>query len=318
MEENANPEAAGSENPSPINIEAAFDDYLQRQASPAGDEGGEKQPATEAGDGQSEGEAKPESSESTEAEEQRVKVKINGEERDVPLSELVKGYQLESDYRIKTSQAAEQSRAAQAQMQQAQQLQAQYAQQLQAYAQQLQTTQPQPPDPSLIESDPVGFMRQQQAYQNWQNQMQQVQVEQHQLAMRHQQQMNEAMAQQHARESELLLAALPEWKDAEKAKTGKAEISSYLRKQGYAQEEIAQAVDHRAIVLANKAMLYDQMMAKQAATSSKVANLPPKAPQRPGSGNTSALDGRTRAMQSLKKSGSIDDAANAFAAMLSR
>lgn len=316
-DENANPQ--GSENQSPINVEAAFEDYLKRQAAPDGGEGEEQQPAQEAEQGQSEAEAKPETPEANETEEQRFKVKVNGEEREIPLSELVKGYQLESDYRIKTSQVAEQARAAQAEREQAKALQEQYAQALNVYSQQLQTMQPQPPDSSLIDSDPVGYLRQQQAFQNWQQQMQRVQYEQMQLSERQRQEQEAQSYQTLAQEAELLTKAIPEWADAEKAKVGKSELTKYLKESfGYSDEHLSQVSDHRALVMARKAMLYDQLQAKQAAATEKVAKLPPKAPQRPGSGDLSPTDGRTRAMQSLKKTGSIDDAANAFAAMLAR
>lgn len=309
MDDNANPEAAGSENPAPINIEAAFDDYLKRQAEPPAAGEGEREPQP----------ANPEPAAEPEPEEQQFTVKVNGEERQVPLSELVKGFQLESDYRIKTSQAAEQARAAQEQMQQAQQLQAQYSQALQTYAQQLQAMQPQPPDASLIDADPVGYLRQQQAYQNWQQQMMRVQGEQLQFAELQRQQQEAFSRDTLAKEAELLSKAIPDWSDAEKAKTEKAALTKYLKDViGFDDARIASVSDHRAVVMARKAMLYDQLMSKQAAVTEKVAKLPPKAPQRPGGGEISPTDGRTRAMQALKKSGSVDAAAEAFASMLAR
>lgn len=313
MDETANPQ--GSESPAPDNIEAAFDEYLQRQANPAGSQDGDGEPAEGAEDGQPDGEADPAAQ--AEAEEQRFKVKVNGEEREIPLSELVKGYQLESDYRVKTSQAAEQARAAQAQFAQAQAMQAQYAQQLQAYQAQLAQMQPAPPDPALIQADPVGFLQQQQAYQSWQQQMQATQWEAQQLQAQQAAQMQQRTQQHLSEQAQLLAKALPEFADSTKAQATKAEIAKYLQKAGFQPEEISGVADHRAVVMAHKAMLYDQMVSKQANATSKVANLPPKAPQRPGTG-ISPTDGRTRAMQSLKRSGSLDDAANAFAAMLSR
>lgn len=313
-EENANPQ--GSENQANDNIEAAFEQYLTRQAAPAGGEGAEEQPAQGAQQGQPASEAKPEAPEAPEPEEQRFKVKIHGEEKEVPLSELLKGYSQEADYRIKTSQVAEQARQAQALAQQAQQEQARYAQALQTYAQQLKASQPQAPDPALIQTDPLTFLQQQQAYQAWQQQAQQVQAEQQQLATQQQQQQQQAMQQRISSERDLLLKALPDFADEAKGKVLKAEISVFLEKQGYAPDEIAGAVDHRAIVLAHKAMQYDKLMAQQKAATNKVANLPPRAPQRPGSGEVAAPDGRTRAMQALKKTGSIDDAAMAFASFL--
>ena len=305
MEDTVNPEQ-GNESPENPNVEAAFEDYLKRQAQGQDEPAGEVQPE---GAKQEAGEGDPEP-------EQRYKVKVNGEEREVPLSELVKGYQLESDYRVKTSQAAEQARAAQAQMQQAQQLQAHYAQQLQAYGQQLQTLRPQPPDPALIDSDPVGYLRQKQAFDGWVGQMQRVQGEQQQLQA-HQAAQAEHWREAHlAQQRELLVKALPEFGDEKAAPKVKEELLSYLRQTGFTDDEIGNATDHRAMVLARKAQLYDQLIAKQGEAQKKVQNLPPRAPQKPGTGNVSALDGRTRTMQALKKSGSVEDAAQAFAAML--
>jgi len=315
MDETVNPQ--GSEGPAPINIEAAFDDYLKRQADPAGSQGDQGQPADGAEAGQPEGDVKPDAPETAEPEEQRVKVKVNGEEREVPLSELVKGYQLESDHRVKASQVAEQRAAAQAQLAQAQQMQSHYAQQLQAYQAQLAQQQPTPPDLQLIQSDPVTFLQQQQAYQVWQQQMQAVQAEQQQLDQQRQTQQLQARQAMLNEQGELLLRAIPEWVDADKAQAGKVALSEYLAAQGYGQDEITQVADHRALVVARKAMLYDQLMSKQAEAAKKVAPLPlpPKAPQRPGAG-VAPTDGRTRAVQSLKRSGSVDDAAHVFAAML--
>ena len=314
MDETAN--QVGSESPEPINIEAAFDDYLTRQATGAGDSDSEKQPAAGADDGQPAGDAKPDAEAATDANEQRFKVKVNGEEREVPLTELVKGYQLESDYRIKTSQTAEQSRAAQEQFTQAQAMQQHYGQQLAQYQQQLAQMQPQAPDPALIESDPVSYLRQQQAWQGWQGQMQRTQYEGQQLQAQQAQQQRQFTSQHLAQQAELLGKAHADFADPVKSATLKSELSSYLQKSGYSGAEVSGVTDHRAVVMARKAMLYDQMTAKQSATADKLVNLPPKAPQRPGVANTGATDGRNKAVQSLSRSGSIDDAARAFASML--
>lgn len=318
MDETANPQ--GSESPANIDIEAAFEQYLERQANPDATATAETQPATGAEQGQPEGEAKPTGDEQPQSEEQRFKVKIAGEEREVPLSELLKGYQLESDYRIKTSQVAEQARAAQAQFQQAQALQAQYAQALQSYMQQLATVQPQQPDPALIESDPVGYLRQQQAYQAWQQQVQRTQSEAMQLQAAQAAQQEQRMAELEREQARLLTEAIPDWEDATKARAGKAEVAQFLKAAGYTDAEIQGVRDHRAVVMARKAMLYDQLQAKQQQqqqqATQKVQNLPPKPPQRPGGGDVSPTDGRTRSMQSLKKTGSIEDAAQVFASML--
>lgn len=314
MEETVNPQGNESQSENE-NIEAAFDQYLERQAGTAGEPLLGQQPQG-AEQGQPEGSEAEQ--QAVEQEQQRYKVKINGEEKEVPLDELIKGYQLESDYRIKTSQLAEQARATQEQYQRAQQLQAHYAQQLQAYQQQLATLQPQPPDPDMIGKDPVAFLRHQQAYQQWQQQMQSVAAEQ-QRVLEMQSQQYAAMQQQTiAKQGELLIKAIPEWADQEKSKTEKAALSSYLLGQGFGQDEVAAVTDHRAVVLARKAMLYDEMIKKTGAVSEKMQNVPPRSPQKPGSGKTATGNRITNSIAALKKSGSVDDAANAFAAMLAQ
>lgn len=314
MDETVNPQ--GNESPEPINIEAAFDDYLTRQATGAGAGDADEQPAAGASNGQPESEAKPEDATDSDANEQRFKVKVNGEEREVPLTELLKGYQLESDYRIKTSQSAEQARAAQEQFAQAQAMQQHYGQQLSQYQERLAQMQPQAPDPSLIESDPVSYLRQQQAWQSWQGQMQRTHQEAQALQAQQAQQQQHYTSQHLAMQAELLGKASAEFADPAKAQSLKTELSAYLRKTGYSAEEVNGVADHRAVVMARKAMLYDEMQAKQSAATQKMVNLPPRAPQRPGVSSVAPTDGRTRTMQNLKRSGSIDDAANAFASML--
>lgn len=312
MEETVNPQGNESQSENE-NIEAAFDQYLERQAGTAGEPLLGQQP-------QGAEQGKPEGSEAeqqaVEQEQQRYKVKINGEEKEVPLDELIKGYQLESDYRIKTSQLAEQARATQEQYQRAQQLQAHYAQQLQAYQQQLATLQPQPPDPDMIGKDPVAFLRHQQAYQQWQQQMQGVAAEQQRLGEMQALQQAQMQQQTLAQQGELLIKAIPEWADQEKGKAEKAALSSYLVGQGFGHDEVAAVTDHRAVVLARKAMLYDEMIKKTGAVSEKLQNVPPRSPQAPGGGKSPAGNKINNSMAALRKSGSVEDAANAFAAML--
>lgn len=71
-----------------------------------------------------------------------------------------------------------------------------------------------------------------------------------------QQQLQQQILQE---ESESLLKALPDWQDSEKAKVEKSKIAEYLVSQGFTQEEVSAAADHRYILVARKAMLHDAM-----------------------------------------------------------
>jgi hypothetical protein len=80
-----------------------------------------------------------------------------------------------------------------------------------------------------------------------------------------------------AAEEQALLAKLPEWRNSEKAQVEKTGIANWLASQGYSQPEIASLSDHRSLMIARKAWLYDQLQAgkadklKQARTASPVA-----------------------------------------------
>ena len=112
-----------------------------------------------------------------------------------------------------------------------------------------------------------------------------------------------------------LLAKLPEWKDESKAKAEREAITQFLMDNGYTSKEVSGISDHRAVVMARKAMLYDTMMQKAQAAAKKVENLPTKV-QRSGDGDKPNLDKRTAAYQKLSKSGRVEDAAAIFADML--
>ncbi len=84
-----------------------------------------------------------------------------------------------------------------------------------------------------------------------------------------------------------LLDKRPEWRDESKAKAEKAQLADYLLKEGFTQQDIANAADHRLILLGLKAMLYDQGQAKVSTAKKKVVKAPktmkpgPKTDQKP-------------------------------------
>lgn len=63
-------------------------------------------------------------------------------------------------------------------------------------------------------------------------------------------------------EQRKLLEKVPDWKDAKRAQAESAELREYLTDLGYDPEEVNGVTDHRAVLLARKAMLYDRMAAK--------------------------------------------------------
>lgn len=126
-----------------------------------------------------------------------------------------------------------------------------------------------------------------------------------QMAAERSQQIQERLQEEQSK----LIEKLPEWKDEEKAQTDKTQLADYLISQGFTKQDIANAYDHRLIVLAHKARLYDQGKAKVETAKKKVAKVPKVLkPGAPKSDQQINQDKVQQAKSKLQKSGSIDDA----------
>lgn len=257
--------------------------------------------------------------EAQEADDPLVTVKIDGKEVEVKLSELKNGYQRQADYTRKTMEVSEQRKAAEAETQKAHQERQAYAQNLQRMQAQIEGAlqqQSQIDWQQLLESDPAEYLKQQHLVQQRQAALQDNYRQQQQLMQVQQAEAQKAFQTHLARQQEELLAKLPDWKDESKAKAEKAALRSYLMDQGFDEQAVNNVSDAKAVLMARKAMLYDQMVSKAQAATKKVATLPTKV-ERPGVAATSPnLDKRSSAYQRLAKTGSINDAASVFASFL--
>ena len=255
--------------------------------------------------------------EETPESEPMVTVKIDGKEVEIPLKEAINGYQRQADYTKKTQEVAVEKREVEAEKVRIQQERTHYAQNLNRMQLQIETglqEQQQIDWQALINDNPQEYLRQQHLYQQRQAQLQQVYAERQKLDA-----INQAEAiQQHRhnlmQQREHLLAKLPDWKDEAKAKAERDALKEYLVKEGYSANDVEAVADHKAVILARKAMLYDQMIAKAQVATKKVVNVPKI--EKPGAGISPSLDKRGQAYQRLSKSGSIDDAAAVFASLL--
>lgn len=247
-----------------------------------------------------------------------VTVKIDGKEVEIPLSELKNGYQRQADYTRKTMEVSAERKEADAQKQAAQQERHTYAQNLMRMQAQLEGAlqEQQGIDwNALIEQDPQAYLQQKHLLEQRQAALQQNYAAQQQLS----QQMQAEQAQQfqnHLKaQQEELLAKLPDWKDEAKAKAETTAIREYLASAGFPEQDINSVADAKVVVIARKAMLYDQMLNKAQAAQKKVATLPQKV-ERPGNGANPGLDKRSSSFQKLSKSGRVEDAAAVFASLL--
>jgi hypothetical protein len=119
-------------------------------------------------------------------------------------------------------------------------------------------------------------------------------------------------AQFKQQQMELLAQRLPVVADPDRGPKFARDLGAWLQEQGFSQEEIGQVFDHRAILIAEKAMRADRAAAARKSTVADRAP-PPSVPQPPGTKQRSdrtASQRRDAKMAALKKSGSQQDAIN--------
>lgn len=249
--------------------------------------------------------------------EPMVTVKIDGKEVEIPLKEALNGYQRQADYTKKTQEVATERKEVEAERERIQAERNHYAQNLNRIQAQLESglqEQQQIDWQRLIDENPQEYLKQTHLAQSRQAKLQQVYAEQQKLAAITQAEAHQRHVSFLQQQQEELLAKLPDWRDEAKAKAEKTALREYLLSQGYKEQDVAAVADHKAVLMARKAMLYDQMIAKANAAAKKVASVPRI--EKPGTGVNPGIDKRGAAYQRLGKSGSIDDAAAVFASLL--
>ena len=251
-----------------------------------------------------------------------VTVDIDGYEVELPKdkAEKLKAERLmQADYTRKTMAAADERKAASAEHQKAIAERGAYAANLQRMQAQLEgALQDQAKDVNwehLLNNDPVEYLRQQHLAQTRQAALQQNYTQQQQVNSQIDADRAAAHESHLAQQQEALLAKLPDWRDPAKAAAERVAIRDYLQSQGFEASELAHVTDARSVLMARKAMLYDQMVSKASAAAKKVATLPSRVVT-PGAGESQNLDKRGAQFQRLSKSGKAEDAAALFAGIL--
>ena len=251
----------------------------------------------------------------------KTSVKVNGEEIDVSLAELRKGFQMESDYRQKTAALAEQRKAfeeqTQAKLQEISQNVEQSTSIVDMIEQQLVNEYEGVDWNALRAQSPADYAA---ARQDYADRLQQVQGMREQVREASEYAQKEMLTKQFEtqqqilqEESARLLEAIPEWSEPEQAKAGKSEIASYLKEYGFGDQELNNLIDHRSVVIARKAMLYDRMNKTAKVAEKKVSKLPKimKPGAKQGKEDTKSFK-RSEQMKRLKKSHRVEDAASLF------
>lgn len=211
---------------------------------------------------------------------QTFKVKVAGEDVDVPLDELLKGYSREQDYTRKTQAIAEDRKAVEAERQAAADVRDQYSSRLEAVEKIIQQNEPRV-DQSLRQSNPAEWSAQMLQHKMWAEQRVAVNAERERLAQEAKREEAKALAETVKQEAERLRAAIPEWADPAIAKAETEKLREYGQSIGFTEDELDDVIDHRAVRVLRDAMAYRELKAKSQTTratveATKVAKPGPK------------------------------------------
>ena len=244
---------------------------------------------------------------------QRYKVKASGEEVEVELDELIKGYQQGTDYTKKSQALAEQRKAIEAERNHLEYVK----QERQAYAQKLQaldsflTQQHQGVDLDVLrETDPIGYAVAVAEQSQREKQLAVVRNEQQRIAQQ-QQSEQQASLQNHLRqESEKLVSLIPELATPQGDAVRK-QIRDYAKSVGWTDQELSSVYDSRAVMTLYKAMKYEQLQKSKPELNKKLQSAPKM--MRSGTSVPQARSSQDKqVMQRLRETGKVSDAAKAF------
>lgn len=235
-----------------------------------------------------------------------ITVKVDGEEKQVTLDDLKRAYSGQDYIQKGMQEAAAKRKEAEALYSQ---IEAQRDQFLQAFQQMQQTgikAPPAPPDQSLIDSDPIGYMQDKARYDA---EMQEYQAQQQQLQ---QMQAQQTQAQQQARalylqeQQQKLATLVPEFGDAEKAPEFQRRlIETAESAYGFSKEELAGVVDARHVQVLADAAKWRELQSGKAVK--KKQPQPSKSVKPTGRRKPSKNLERQKQLQRARKSGRPED-----------
>lgn len=255
-----------------------------------------------------------EEDEEAESNAQKFQVRSDGEDLEVSLDELISGYSRQSSFTKKSQSLAEDKKGFENEIAESREMRAQ-ALQILENAKSAQTQAPEKDAnywTDLKETDPLQFMLERDAVREdqFQGQMREQQIQ----TLRAQEDAEQRSNLEKYVDSQkgVLKELVPEWGDKKVADAEKKLILEYGLGVGFDQKELDQAFDARAVATMRKAALYDQLTAKRKGL---------KPIQRTNmKGGSQAGDPKQvrsgKASARLKKSGSVDDAAQVFYNMI--
>lgn len=241
----------------------------------------------------------------------------------ISLGELKRNNLFQRDYTRKTTEFSEQKKREEAEFQQrVSEAENEIRQQRDFILNYAQRFMPKPPNPSMMDEtspdyDPIGYLHDQQRYQQEAHEFQNILQQREREFAAQQQQQTEMQKQTIAEEQEKLFKAMPKLKD-DKAREAfhKEAVDIGGTTYGITPEEISQIGDHRYMRILHDAIQYRKAVAKAASVQKEVAAKPKLVQQQRMAPQAVQDRDRQGRFQQLRQTGSLDDAAKAIEALL--
>lgn len=212
----------------------------------------------------------------------RFRAKVDGKEQEISFDNLIRNYQLQQHVDNKAKAVKAQKDAIEAEH-------AKYREKLSDVVNQAMLviksqedeliTEYQAVDWAKLEStNPTQYVISQQKFRD---RLSNIHAKRQELGTKYQAEVETAkkeseqkLASYYKEQSELMVAALPEWKDPAIAKTQAAELKEYILSQGFEPQELEGLADHRAWLLIRKARLYDLANKETKTVTKKITTVP--------------------------------------------
>jgi len=263
-------------------------------SEPTEEETEQAAPAVESDESEPEGDDEP-----------RYSVKVGGEEKEVTLEELRKGYMMGADYTRKTMELSEQRKQAEAKLADIDQRLSDAKEIIDLEVEWLESEEAK----ELRSYDPEAYL----------SRVEKTKAKAEKFAkLKAKRQEEHAAIQKErlAKEQEMLKQKIPDWLDEGTVQKEWGMIVDNLKGIGFGDEELNGITDHRLMVLARKAALYDQIMSTDV-ESKKVKTAPKSArPGVPQSSTQKASKEVKAVRQQLKDKGDMRSAAAAIKALM--
>lgn len=245
-------------------------------------------------------------------------VKVDGEEYEVNLEELKKGYQLEQNYTKRVQKLQEESKELDTLKTNLNAERQQYLQlmELAATNQMAEVNKAKELLGTIDkEADPVSYVKQQLRVQEIEDNLRQSVAGFQQAKAQSDKQNQEQRAKIVHQEQEKLSSLIPEWVSPDFQKA----VVDYAKAQGYSDSDLSNVISARDVSVINKARLYDELVSKKATVKKKRQPVVKKKvkSKTPASAQTRKARAVKEQRQKLKSSGKVTDAANAILSLTS-